>query len=204
MLDYFNSLKESIILSIKKHKVYFFVFLSCILILLIISIIATINYFNYFNIRNLPDKILISYLNDNISLFSFFLKRFFEYLFILLILYLFSFNKFSAFLNILLCGFIVINFVFNFVILISLFGFFGLFHAILTTLICGLIFLCLIFFFSLFFYSFSCECSCAKDYFKNFKTYSFVLILSLVIIFALCVFEIIFIPFTTSTFVVVF
>lgn len=204
MLDFLNCLKESIVSAIKKHKVYFFVFLSCILISLIIASIASINYFNYFSIKNLTDKTLISYLNKDISLLSFFFKRIFQYLCILLIIYLLSLNKYSSYLNILLCCFIAFNIVFNFVILIALFGFFGLIHSLLITLICGLVFLTLIFFFSLLFYSYTTECACTKNYFLNYKCYLYLLLVAFIVVLIITIYEIIFIPFTTSTFIVVF
>lgn len=204
MLNYLNELKDSINIIIKKHKVFFFVFLACVLTSIVISIIASINYFYYFSIKNLTDNILVSFLNKKINLFAFFFRRFFQYLLVICLIYLCSCNKYTIWLNIVICCFIAFNVFFNFVILIALFGLFGLIHGIIVTLLVGLIFIITLIFLSLFFYAYLSECSSVGSYFKGFKDAWKVLLVSIIIIFILSLFEVFIIPFSTSAFIIVF
>lgn len=204
MLNCLNEIWDSIVFSIKKHKVFFFVLLSCILITLIVSVITSISYFHYFTIQNLTDKLLVEYLNKKIGLISYFFKRLFQYIFLIALIYLFSCNKYTIFINVLLCCFITFNVVFNFIILISLFGLFGLIHGILVTLLCGTICLLVLIILTLLLYSFTLSCSNIGDYFTQFKNISKIILATLLVFSIITLFEILIIPFSTTTFIVVF
>lgn len=204
MLNCLNEIWDSIVFSIKKHKVFFFVLLSFVLVTLIVSVVTSISYFNYFTIHNLTDKLLVEYLNKKIGLISYFFKRLFQYILLIVLIYLFSCNKYTIFINILLCCFITFNIVFNFIIIIALFGLFGLIHGILVTILCGTICLLVLIILTLLLYSFSFSCSNISNYFSQFKNISKIMLATLLIFSIITLFEILMIPFSTTTFIIVF
>lgn len=204
MLNYLSDIWDSIAFCIKKHKVFFFVFLSCILITLIITIINALGYFDYFTIQNLTDKLLVSFLSKKIGLVSFFFKRLSQYILLIILIYLFSCNKYTIFLNIVLCCFITFNITFNFIILISLFQIFGLIHNLLSTLLCGLICILIILILTLLLYEFGSNCSNIKEYFCQFKYIRKMALVFLILVIIITLYEIFIIPFSTSTFIIVF
>lgn len=204
MLNNLKELWDSIIFAIKKHKVFFFVFICCLLITLIIALITSINYFNYLTIQNLTDKLLVDYLNKKIGILGFFFKRFFQYIILFLLIYLFSCNKYTCFINIILCCYITFNIFYNIITLFALFSLFGLLHGLLICLICGLSCVLIMFFLIIFLYDFSGNCSKTSNYFTQFNSVSGFILIILILIFIISLYEILLIPFSTSTFVVVF
>lgn len=198
MTNFFKKLKEEFIKIINCNKLFLVFLLIAFCLGLIIAIINLVSLKSVIIFNNLADVCLLRYLGKEISLFSFFLQRFFAYLLLFCFVILLCFNKFTSFLICFLTLYLTYLFVFDMGVVIICFGFFGIIFAIVNILIFNLCYLCLIFSLSLF-----CKSCYGRNYFNNLCCqYQFILILLLVLT-VLCLLEMILLPLLSSTFIIV-
>lgn len=199
MTNFFRKLKNELIECFCKNKFFLILFVCFFVFGVIVAIVNLINLKNIIILKNLTDNCLLDFLKGDLSLFGFFLRRFFGNILIFLIIFLLCFNKYSSFLVCfwaLFCGYFI---VFDMGVLIVCFGFFGLIFAFFNTF---LLEICYVFLMLLL--CFYCKNCCGKYYFSEvFSNYQF-LCLMIIFLLLLCFVDMILLSVLSSTFVIVF
>jgi len=204
MLNFLNNLKINIQTAFKQHIVFFFIILACLLISIISAIITCVNYFEYFTIKNLTDKLLISYLKNDISIWSLFIRRFFNFLFFAILIYLLCCSKYSAPFSLIIICFLAFNLVLNIFVFIRLFGFWGAVVSIIVFLLIGLILLATLIIFSLLCLEYSCHQQNLKCYFNLSGGLGFIFLTLMCVFLVLAILELILLPICSSVIIIVF
>lgn len=199
MNNFFKKLKEEFVRIYNSNKLFLVFLLISFLVGIIIAIINLISFKSIICLNNLIDVCLLGYFKKNISLFGFFVQKYFLCLFILILVFLVCSNKYSIYLLCALTLYFAYLIVFNMGVIILCFGFFGVIFAIFNILLTKLCFLLLCLFFGLYLKS-----NCGCNYFANaIKNYKFLLIICL-ILFVLVLLEMILLPLLSSTFIIIF
>ena len=204
MLNFLNNLKINIQTAFNKHRVFFFIILACLLISIISAIITCVNYFEYFTIKNLTDKLLLSYLKNDISIWSLFIRRFFNYLLLAALIYLLCCNKYSAPFSIIIICFLSFNIVLNICIFIRLFGFLGAIVSSIIFLLIGAVLIASLIIFSMLCLEYSCHQQNIKHYFNLSGGLGFIFLIFLCIFLILAILELILLPICSSVIIIVF
>ena len=199
MTNFFKKLKEEFIRITNSNKLFLVFLLISFVLGISIAIINLISFKNVICLKDLTDFCLSQYFANDISLFAFFLKRFFVCVLIFLFVILICFNKYTSFLLCLLTLYLAYMLVFNMGVVIVCFGFFGVIFAFINILMFSLLYLFIFLSLGLF-----CKCVNCRNYFFNLcSCFQFPLFL-MICLFILCLLEMLLLPFLSSTFIIIF
>lgn len=135
MFNEIKKIKDDLKAKIFSQNIFLIFMLSIILLGIIIAIITVINANKYITISNLIDKAFYSYLKCDITIFSFFIKRFFLILILSIIIFLLNFNKYLSFLCFGLMLYLSYFIFFNLMVIIICFGFFGILYSLIMLIL---------------------------------------------------------------------
>jgi len=165
MLKVFNDFKKQVIDCIKNNSLFSVLIFSAFFIGVVIAVINLITFKEILSFKNLIDVPLYLYIKQDISLFSFFIRKFFLVLLLCIISFLLCTNKFTKYIYLFICVYLGYVIVFNMGIIIICFGFFGFVFAFLITLLLNALYFLVLSLIVL-----NCnECLCLNNYFINFK-----------------------------------
>lgn len=188
--------KRSVFDFVKRNRPLFIIFIIIFLIAFFTAILTSIKSAGGLTLFNLADKSLKSFLKGETSLFGLWFSKFINCSFYVVLIYVFSLNKFLICGDVIFVGYFCFMFTINSCVLIIIYGISAVLYSLLIYFLLNLIIFILFIFLICYFRSISCR----NCFFNKRSNGIYGILITIFLVFTI---QIIFTPFFTAPIIVI-